>query len=105
MRNYDYRLNLCLIREAQSDRSLEQEARYELLDLFLGKGTCYLEGRVEDDLEIILAEIQGTNQFSSEEQVLDYVSDYGSEKLISWIQGYHVLIEPKTERCACSLGT
>lgn len=103
MRNCDFRLNLCLIREQQTGGSLVKEARLQVMELFLGKGTCYVEGRTEDGLEIVVAEVQGSNQFELEEDVVDFVEQFATDELLSWIQGYQVKIELKTERCACEL--
>jgi hypothetical protein len=100
MRNNDFRVHLCLISESSDVLAFVTKVRTELEQLYRGKGSIYLDVKTEDVLEMIIAEIQGSNQYDSEEEALLYLIESCSDQLMSWIHGYHIQIEPKTVVCA-----
>ncbi|KRF04162.1 hypothetical protein ASG89_22555 [Paenibacillus sp. Soil766] len=104
----EFTLDLCFIREhAQSPfyTIIEQQ----MSELFVGKGTWYVDLREQEGLDIAVAEVKGLAIWESEADVLRYIEAHTGSGLPAeqdcWVhlQGYQVKVMPKADAGCCRL--
>ncbi|OCA85134.1 hypothetical protein [Pseudobacillus wudalianchiensis] len=102
MNNETY-LDFCFIRPEQGE--FKQEVDRLLAELFSGKRLkWYLEEKKQDGLEVVVAEVKGMSNWSSEEELVLHLEDEADERFWNYIQGYQFYIYPFTKGCG-SCGT
>lgn len=102
MKNETY-LDFCFIREEKGSFSTEIDLL--LKEMFSSNQLhWYLDEKSEQGLEIVVAEVKGMSDWSSEEQLLSYLEDRGSSSFWTYLQGYQFSIYPYMKGCQ-SCGT
>ncbi|MGP4081764.1 hypothetical protein ACTWQL_17800 [Pseudalkalibacillus sp. R45] len=91
-------IDLCFIRKPQTDFKgfIEQEFR----QLFPSTIHWYLDVKVGEDFEMIIAELRGMGRWQSEEEVMAHLDKHGSERFWDYLQGVQMNIYPVMKGCA-----
>ncbi|MGG1519998.1 hypothetical protein ABE504_31725 [Paenibacillus oryzisoli] len=103
----EFTLDLCFIRD-DAQISLPAMIDRQLHGMFAGKGTWYIDHKVEDGLEIAVAEVKGMGTWESEGELLRYIEETGTDPtqdIWDYLQGYQVQVIPKVDAGCCRLKT
>ncbi|MBS4209222.1 hypothetical protein [Bacillus sp. FJAT-50079] len=101
--NSETYIDFCFIRNKTGH--FAEEIQQLLKELFKGmRLQWYLDEKVKDDLEIIVAEIKGMSKWQSEQEAIDYIEATAKEDFWMFLQGYQMSIYPQTKGCV-SCGT
>ncbi|UOR10847.1 hypothetical protein [Halobacillus amylolyticus] len=99
MKNETY-LDFCFIRK-ETAGEFSKEIRGMFATLFKGQRLhWYLEARVDRGLEIVIAEVKGMSQWTSEREAAEYLDEHACQSFWEMLQGYRFQIYPATEGCA-----
>ncbi|MEW9701294.1 hypothetical protein [Paenibacillus sp. SI8] len=104
----EFTLDLCFIRE-HAESPFDARIEQLLEALFAGKGTWYIDSRVEEGLDIAVAEVKGMASWQNEDELLHYIEESAASDPASgsdcWdsLQGYQVKVTPKEDAGCCSL--
>lgn len=103
MNNETY-LDFCFVRRAQGNFS--KEINNLFLSLFTGvKLNWFLEEKVEEGADIVIAQVKGMSKWSSEEETIQFLEEQAEESFWEYLQGYQIYIYPVTMRGCTSCGT
>ncbi|WP_101845432.1 hypothetical protein [Halobacillus sp. Marseille-P3879] len=92
-------LDFCFIREEEG--GFYEDIHHMLTSLFKGQRLhWYLDERIDNGVEIIIAEVKGMSKWSSEKEVEEYLEYQADESFWKVIQGYHFRIYPAEKGCA-----
>ncbi|MBE1445875.1 hypothetical protein [Paenibacillus sp. OAS669] len=106
----EFALDLCFIRE-HAQPPFKTVLDQQLRELFVGRGSWYIDYREEDLLDIAVAEVKGLGIWESEDDLLCYIEDFiekdGDSAPNSWqhLQGYQVKVTPKVDAGCCRVKT
>ncbi|MEH7112381.1 hypothetical protein V7124_08355 [Neobacillus niacini] len=91
-------LDFCFIREQSGEFTLEID---ELLKNTFGKKKLnwYLEEKKIDGADMVIAEVKGMSNWSSEEETLLFLEENADAKFWEYLQGYKMFIYPVTKGC------
>lgn len=93
-------LDFCFIRN--NIGQLKQEIESMFLSLFKSHRVhWYLDEKVVDELEMVIAEVRGIGNFGSEEEVFSHIENHAAENFWEWLQGYRFQVYPVNKGCAC----
>jgi hypothetical protein len=102
--NSEAYLDFCFVRKEQGNFGLEIERI--LIEIFQGiRVNWYLEEKMEDGAEIVVAEVKGMCPWKSEEETLSYLEDKAGEVFWEYLQGYQMYIYPNHPKGCGSCGT
>jgi len=101
--NSETYLDFCFIREAAGNFS--EEIDQLLTELFKGiRLNWYLEEKIENGAEIVVAEVKGMSRWTSEDETIEFIETHADESFWSYLQGYKMFIYPAKRGCG-SCGT
>ncbi|MCM3765038.1 hypothetical protein [Neobacillus niacini] len=91
-------IDLCFVRPQAGDFSSEIE---ELLQKLFAKKRLnwYLEEKVVDGAEMVIAEIKGMSTWESEDETIQFIEDHAEDKFWDYLQGYKMFIYPVKKGC------
>ncbi|WP_066306242.1 hypothetical protein [Bacillus sp. FJAT-29814] len=91
-------IDLCFVRQQAGDFSGEIE---ELLQKLFAKKRLnwYLEEKVVDGAEMVIAEIKGMSTWESEDETIQFIEDHAEDKFWDYLQGYKMFIYPVKKGC------
>jgi hypothetical protein len=102
MNNETY-IDFCFIREEVGQFASEID---QLLSrIFQGKRlNWYLEEKIIEDAEMVVAEVKGMSNWSSEEETIQFLEEHAGEKFWEYLKAYKIFIYPVTRGCSsCDL--
>ena len=92
MNNETY-LDFCFIREFKGN--FADEIHHLLTELFSGvKLNWFLEEKVEQGAEIVVAQIKGMGKWGSEEETIQFIEEHANETFWNYLQGFQMFIYP-----------
>src|SRR5687767_4015788 len=92
----EFFLDLCFIRGVDERKgSFVENIEEEMGQLFGGKATWYIEGRQEEDVEIVLVEVKGIGEWEKQDDVVEYIEQHASDSFLEWLQGYRMTFDVK----------
>ncbi|MEH7246609.1 hypothetical protein V7114_07395 [Neobacillus niacini] len=91
-------LDFCFIREQSGEFTVVID---ELLKNTFGKKKLnwYLEEKKIDGADMVIAEVKGMSNWSSEEETLLFLEENADAKFWEYLQGYKMFIYPVTKGC------
>lgn len=91
-------LDFCFVRPEEGDFSTEID---ELLKNTFAKKRLnwFLEEKKIDGAVMVVAEIKGMSDWSSEEETIQYLEENAGEKFWEYLQGYKMFIYPVLRGC------
>jgi len=104
----EFMLDLCFIREEHAEAPFLTLIDRQLNELFSGKGTWYIEHKMEDGLEIAVAEVKGIGTWDCEDDLLAYIEETAADHIADcweFLQGYNVQVIQKIDAGSCRLKT
>jgi hypothetical protein len=102
MNNETY-LDFCFIRNEQG--SFVSEIDLVLKKVFEGRRlNWYLEEKALDGAEMVVAEVKGMSDWTSEDETILYLEENAGEEFWQYLQGYKMFIYPAKRGCK-SCGT
>ncbi|MDP4083359.1 MAG: hypothetical protein Q8934_01965 [Bacillota bacterium] len=97
MNNETY-IDFCFIRKESGEFS--DEIDQLLKTIFNGKRlNWYLEEKIIEDTEMVVAEIKGMSNWVSEEETIQFLENQAGEKFWDYLQGYKIFIYPNVRGC------
>lgn len=97
MNNETY-IDFCFIRKHIGEFNLEIDQL--LKSIFKEKGlNWYLEEKIVEDAEMVVAELKGMSNWGSEEETIQFLEENAGEKFWEYLQGYKIFIYPVTRGC------
>lgn len=96
--NSETYLDLCFVREHVGEFSnlIDQL----LTDLFKGmRVNWYLDEKVTEGADVVVAEIKGMTRFQSEEEVIEHIEIHAQDDFWSYLQGYKMFVYPNGKGC------
>lgn len=101
--NSETYLDFCFIRKSAGNFAAEIDEM--LSKLFKGiRLNWYLDEKVEDGVEIVVAEVKGMSKWQSENETIEFIEDHAEESFWDYLQGYKFFIYPAKKGCG-SCGT
>lgn len=99
----EFFLDFCFIRgmDEQKDDFLEN-IEEQMVQLFGGKATWYLEGKQEEQVEIVLVEVKGHGEWEKQDDVVEYIEEHASDSFLEWLQGYRMTFDVKEKHEGCA---
>lgn len=91
-------LDFCFVRKARGNFGTEIDGL--LTRLF--KGTrlhWYLDEKLVDGAEVVVAEVKGMSRWQSEEEVIEHIEECGEEPFWEFLQGYQMYVYPNKKGC------
>ena len=103
MNNETY-LDFCFVRKTQGNFSNEINELFSALftGLYLN---WFLEEKIEQGAEIVIAEVKGMSKWRSEEETIQFLEEHAGETFWEYLQGYQMYIYPAKRRGCTSCGT
>lgn len=99
--NSETYLDFCFVREHLGEFSTIIDQL--LAGLFKGmRVNWYLEEKVAEGADIVIAEIKGMTRFQSEEEVIQHIETHAEEDFWSYLQGYKMFVYPNGKGCGSS---
>ncbi|WP_449538775.1 hypothetical protein [Ferdinandcohnia sp. Marseille-Q9671] len=96
--NSETYLDFCFIRGATGE--FAEEINQLLTKLFKGiRVDWYLEEKMKDGAEIVIAEIKGMSKWQSEDEAIEFIEAHAEEDFWSYLQGYKMFIYPVKRGC------
>jgi hypothetical protein len=91
-------IDFCFVRPEAGDFSAEID---ELLkNTFARKRlNWFLEKKSIDGAEMVIAEVKGMSDWSSEEETIQFIEENAGEKFWEYLQGYKMFIYPVKRGC------
>lgn len=91
-------IDFCFMRVASAGFAAEVDA---LLKNTFGKKRLnwFLEEKSIDGAEMVVAEIKGMSDWSSENEAIKFIEENAEEKFWEYLQGYKMFIYPVTRGC------
>lgn len=91
-------IDLCFVRPASGGFTAEID---ELLKSTFAKKSLnwFLEEKSLDGAEMVVAEVKGMSDWSSEEETIQFLEDHADEKFWEYLQGYKMFIYPVVKGC------
>jgi hypothetical protein len=103
MNNETY-LDFCFVRKTQGNFSKEINDLF--LALFAGINlNWFLEEKVEQGADIVIAQVKGMSKWRSEEETIQFLEDQAGETFWEYLQGYQMYIYPANTRGCSSCET
>ena len=97
--NSETYLDFCFIRMASGNFAIEIDQM--LTKLFAGvRLNWYLEEKVENDVEIVIAEVKGMSKWNSEDETAAFIEDHADSAFWEYLQGYKMFIYPAKRGCS-----
>ena len=97
MNNETY-IDFCFIRKHIGEFNLEIDQL--LKSIFKEKRlNWYLEEKIVEDAEMVVAELKGMSNWGSEEETIQFLEENAGEKFWEYLQGYKIFIYPVTRGC------
>lgn len=101
MNNNETYLDFCFVRPASGEFTHVIDSL--LKDAFKGKPlNWYLEEKVENEAEIVIAEVKGMSSWRSEEETLKFLDQQAGEEFWEYLQGYQMYIYPAKGCGSCA---
>lgn len=98
MNNETY-LDFCFIQ--QETGQLASEVNHMLKHVFEGQSlNWYLDEKVQDGAEIVVAEVKGMSEWTSEAEVIRHLERGADSKFWETLQGYQLYIYPANRGCS-----
>jgi hypothetical protein len=96
--NSETYVDFCFIREQTGDFAADID---ELLKSMFGKKRLnwFLEEKTIDGAEMVIAEVKGMSDWSSEEETILFLEDHADSKFWEYLQGYKMFIYPAKKGC------
>ncbi|WHZ04119.1 hypothetical protein QNH48_05525 [Neobacillus sp. YX16] len=96
--NSETYLDFCFIREQTGDFAADID---ELLKSMFGKKRLnwFLEEKTIEGAEMVIAEVKGMSDWSSEEETILFLEDHADSKFWEYLQGYKMFIYPAKKGC------
>lgn len=91
-------LDFCFVRQFQGNFTDDIETI--LSELF--KGTrlhWYLDEKVIEGVEVVVAEVKGMSRFQSESEVIEFIEETGPDSFWDYLQGYQMYVYPNKKGC------
>lgn len=96
--NSETYLDFCFIRSATGNFSAEIDKM--LAKLFKGvRVNWYLDEKLEDGVEIVVAEVKGMSRWQSEDETIEFIEDNAEDAFWEYLQGYKMFIYPDKRGC------
>lgn len=91
-------IDFCFVRPETGGFSSEVN---ELLEKLFAKKRLnwYLEEKVMDGAEMVIAEIKGMSNWVSEDETIQFIEDHAEDKFFEYLQGYKMFIYPVKKGC------
>jgi hypothetical protein len=91
-------IDFCFIRKESGGFAVEID---DLLKNTFGKKRLkwYLEEKIIEGAEMVVAEVKGMSDWNSEDEALSYIEDHAEGKFWEYIQGYKMFIYPVKRGC------
>jgi hypothetical protein len=71
-----------------------------LKELFPGKRlSWYLEEKVSEGADVVIAEIKGMSPFQSEDEAIEFIETTAQDVFWEYLQGYKIFIYPNKRGC------
>ncbi|MDR7002432.1 hypothetical protein [Neobacillus niacini] len=91
-------IDFCFMR--QQSGSFSNEIDQLLEETFTGKRlNWFLEEKTIEGAEMVVAEIKGMSDWSSEEETIEFLEENAGEKFWEYLQGYKMFIYPVKRGC------
>lgn len=101
--NSEAYIDFCFVREERGGFATEIEGL--LKDIFQGiRVNWYLEEKITDGAEIVVAEVKGMGPWKSEDETLHYLEEIAGETFWEYLQGYQMYIYPNNPKGCSSCG-
>jgi hypothetical protein len=96
--NSETYLDFCFIREQTGEFSADID---ELLKNLFGKKRLnwFLEEKTVDGAEMVIAEVKGMSDWTSEEETILFIEEHADSKFWEYLQGYKMFIYPVKKGC------
>jgi hypothetical protein len=96
--NSETYIDFCFMRSQSDNFSIEID---ELLKSTFGKKRLkwYLEEKKFDGAEMVIAEVKGMSDWTSEEESIRYLEENAGDKFWEYLQGYKMFIYPAKRGC------
>lgn len=103
MNNETY-LDFCFIR--QKKENFSEEIHAILSKLFADvKLHWFLEEKVEQGVEMVIAQVKGMSKWCSEEEAIEFIESQAEPVFWDYLQGYQMYIYPVNKRGCANCGT
>lgn len=91
-------IDFCFVRPEAGDFTAEID---ELLKNTFSKKRLnwFLEEKIIDGAEMVVAEIKGMSDWSSEEETIQFIEENAAEKFWEYLQGFKMFIYPVKRGC------
>lgn len=91
-------IDFCFIRNGSGGLAAEID---DLLKLTFAKKrlTWYLEEKNIEGAEMVVAEVKGMSDWSSEEETIQFLEKHAGEKFWEYLQGFKIFIYPVMRGC------
>ncbi|SET02483.1 hypothetical protein SAMN05216389_104210 [Oceanobacillus limi] len=95
-------LDFCFVEKETGNLSNKIESTFEGLFKHERRLHWYLNKKVENGLEIIVAEVKGISKWQTEDEVIDYLESNAEEGFWNSLQGYQLQVLPVSRGCCKS---
>lgn len=96
--NSETYLDFCFIRPAKGN--FAEEIDKMLSKIFKGiRVNWYLEEKLEDGVEIVVAEVKGMSRWQSEDETIQFIEEHAEDAFWECLQGYKMFIYPNKRGC------
>lgn len=97
--NSETYLDFCFMRKPSGN--FAAEINEMLTKLFSGiRLNWYLEEKIENDIEIVMAEIKGMSRWQSEDETAAFIEEHAESSFWEYLQGYKMFIYPNKRGCS-----
>ncbi|WP_066300649.1 hypothetical protein [Bacillus sp. FJAT-29937] len=97
--NSETYLDFCFMRMPSGNFTGEIDQM--LTKLFAGvRLNWYLEEKIENDVEIVIAEVKGMSKWNSEDETAAFIEDHADLAFWEYLQGYKMFIYPAKRGCS-----
>jgi hypothetical protein len=91
-------LDFCFVRSHQGN--FAEDIDHQLFRLFEDSLYWYLEYKVDNGLDIVVAEVRGLGNWQTENELLDYLDEKGNSLFWEWLKGFRFQVfSMKSEGC------
>ena len=96
--NSETYLDFCFVRATLGEFSTN--INQLLSELFRGmRLNWYLDEKVVEGADVVIAEIKGMTRFQSEEEVIHYIETHAKDDFWCYLQGYKMFVYPNGKGC------
>lgn len=97
--NSETYLDFCFVREASGH--FASEIHDILTNLFKEvRLNWYLDEKMMDGIEIVVAEVKGMSRWESVEETISYIEEHAGELFWEYLQGYQMNVYPVKRGCS-----